>query len=465
MSEKTKGELLAEKLVMDRKHGSYVLTDEDVEKAFAFAEGYKTFMDNSKTERNTVATTIALAEKYGYTEFDRTKTYKTGDKVYVNNRDHAIMLATIGKEPVAKGVHVVAAHVDVPRVDLKQSPLYEDHEMAYFKTHYYGGIRKYQWVAIPLALHGVAIRRDGTKVEFCIGEKDDDPVFYFSDLLPHLAREQSQRTLGQGIKGEELNLIVGSLPFKDDKASEKVKLNILRLLNEQYGIEESDFLRADLEVVPAFKARDVGFDRSMIAAYGHDDRVCGYTSLMAELEVKEPAVTSICILADKEEVGSIGPTGMKGAFFRYFIEDLGAMFGVPAHVICSNSKCLSADVTACFDPTFPQVMESRNSTYLNYGVGLTKFVGSGGKGGSNEATAEYTAWLMRIFDEAGVLWQTGELGRVDEGGGGTVATCISELDIDTSDIGVPVISMHAPYELVSKIDVYSAYRAFSAFIA
>lgn len=341
----------------------------------------------------------------------------------------------------------------------------KDTEMALFKTHYYGGIKKYQWTVIPLALHGVIVKADGSKVTVTIGEDEDDPVFCVNDLLPHLAQDQMKRNLAQGIKGEELNIVIGSRPFKEDGLSEAVKLNIMNILNEKYGIVEDDFLSAELEAVPAFKAKDIGFDRSMIGAYGHDDRVCAYTALMATVKCKNPKYTAVTILTDKEETGSDGNTGLQSAYLKYFIADLAAEFGAEGRTVLSNSECMSADVNAAFDPTFPDVMDKRNCAFINYGVVVTKFTGARGKSGTSDASAEFVGKIRRLLDKNNVIWQTGELGKVDMGGGGTVAAYIANLNVDTIDVGVPVLSMHAPFETVSKIDVYMTYKAFSAFIS
>ncbi|MEG1244709.1 MAG: aminopeptidase, partial [Oscillospiraceae bacterium] len=341
--------------------------------------------------------------------------------------------------------------------------LYEDTELALLKTHYYGGIKKYQWTAIPLSLHGVVVKQDGTKVYINLGEKPGEPKFVITDLLPHLAQEQSKRKLNEGIKGEELNILVGSRPFKSDKGSDLVKLNIMKLINEKYGIVEKDFLCAELELVPAFEACDIGFDRSMIGGYGHDDRVCAYPAAIAAFNAGTPEHTLLSVLSDKEEIGSDGNTGLHSAYLRYFIADLGRMQGVEARDVLSNSQCLSADVNSAFDPTFPDVMEKKNCSYINRGVVVTKYTGSRGKSGTSDASAEFMAWCRDIFDKNDVLWQIGELGKVDMGGGGTVAMYIANLNVDVVDVGVPVLSMHAPFEVVSKLDVYMAYRAFLEF--
>ena len=369
----------------------------------------------------------------------------------------------IGSQSPEKGVNITAAHIDSPRLDLKPCPLYEDSELALFKSHYYGGIRKYQWTAIPLSLHGVVVKKDGECVEVNIGEDKDDPCFVVTDLLPHLAKEQNKRSLNEGIKGEELNVLIGSRPFLDDGESELVKLNILSILYDKYGITEDDFHSAELECVPAFPAKDLGLDRSMIGAYGHDDRVCAYPALTALFDLNKTDKTAIVILADKEETGSDGNTGLNSAFLKYIVDDLCRPFGYSTTVALRNSSCLSADVNGAFDPTFPDVFERRNSAQLNYGAVITKYTGSGGKGGTSDASAEYMGKIRKILDDAGVIWQTGELGKVDAGGGGTVAKYIANLGVDVVDIGVPVLSMHSPFETVAKLDVYMTYKAVLAF--
>ena len=409
-------------------------------------------------------TAIELAENNGFKEFDRNKKYNAGDKVYFNNRGKSLALAVIGSESVESGVNISAAHIDSPRLDLKPNPLYEELELALFKTHYYGGIKKYQWTAIPLSLHGVFVLKDGTVKKVSIGEEEEEPKFVINDLLPHLAQEQSKRTLSEGIKGEELNVLIGSHPFKDEKGSELVKLNILKLLNEKYGITEDDFLSAELEIVPAFKATDIGLDRSMVGAYGQDDRVCAYPALTAVMSVKNPEKTALAILADKEEVGSMGNTGLESDFLRYVIGDLALMQGGDGTVAVRNSKCLSADVNAGIDPTFQDVMERRNASRLNYGVVVTKYTGARGKSGTSDASAEYMASIRKLLDENGIIWQSGELGRVDLGGGGTVAQFIANMGVDVVDLGVPVLSMHAPFETTAKLDIYMCHRAMYEFM-
>ena len=461
--EKTAGEKLMEQLFYKKKHAAEILSDAEIKDAFDFCKDYRDFLDFAKTERRAVVYAEKLAKENGFVKFEEGKKYVKGDKVYKINRGKAVILAVIGEKPLSEGVKIAAAHIDSPRLDLKQVPVYEDAEIAYFKTHYYGGIRKYQWPTVPLALYGTVIRADGTSIDVAIGDGEDDPVFCVSDLLPHLAQNYAKKPLAEAVDAENLNLIVGSLPFRDDKVSEKVKLNLLRILFEKYRVTEADFLSAELEAVPAFGARDIGFDRSLIGSYGHDDRVCAYPALMAAINVKTPAYTTLTVLADKEETGSEGNTGLDSSYLKYFVADLAEPYGINARQVLSNSECLSADVNAAFDPNFPEVYERRNACFINYGVVATKYTGARGKSDTSDASAEFTGKIRNLFDSKNVIWQSGELGKTDVGGGGTVAKYIAGLDVDVIDVGVPVLSMHAPYEIVSKIDVYMAYRAFSVF--
>lgn len=456
-------EELKNELFYKPKHAVNLVTEDEVAKADEFCEGYKKFLDEAKTEREATERVKADAIKLGFQEFVADKEYKAGDKIYFVNRGKSIILAVIGEKSLKEGVKIAAAHIDSPRLDLKPNPLYESDELALFKTHYYGGIKKYQWVAIPLALHGVIIKADGSRVEVKIGEEQGEPKFVISDILPHLGAEQGKRTLSEGIQGEELNVIVGSRPFKSDEGSELVKLNILKLLNEKYGIKEADFLSAELEVVPAFKSDDIGFDRGLIGSYGHDDRVCAYPAAMAAFNVENPQYTAITVLTDKEETGSDGNTGLQSDYLKNFIAYLAKAQGLEVYEVLSKSECLSADVNSAYDPTFNSVFEKNNTSYLNKGVVITKYTGARGKGGTSDASAEYMGKIRRLLDEDGVVWQIGELGKVDAGGGGTVAKYIANMDVDVVDLGVPVLSMHAPYEVVSKLDVYMAYRAFLKF--
>lgn len=461
--EKTKAALLKEALFLDKKNGVSTLEPSQIKAADTFCEPYKVFLDQAKTEREAVQTAISLAEQAGFVQFDPDKRYSAGDRIYTINRNKNILLAVIGTEGCKNGVRLAIAHIDSPRLDLKPNPLYEANDLALFKTHYYGGIKKYQWAAIPLALHGTVVLKNGEAIRVCLGEKAGDPCFCVTDLLPHLAQEQMTKTMAKSFTGEDLNVLVGSRPFKDDKEAELVKLNIMRLLNENYGITEADFLSAELELVPAFSARDVGFDRSMIGGYGHDDRVCAYPALMAALHCKAPKNTVVTVLVDKEETGSDGNTGMQSDFMKYFIFDLAKSEGQEGYRVLSKSRCLSADVNAAFDPTYASVFEANNASYINKGVVITKYTGHGGKYGTSDASAEFMAQIRQMLDKEKILWQTGELGKVDLGGGGTIAKYVANLNVDVVDLGVPVLSMHAPFEVVSKTDVYMAYKAFSVF--
>ena len=434
-----------------------------IKAAYDYAPGYMAYLDAAKTEREAVTVSIAMAEKEGYVPYTFGMPLTAGGKYYYNNRGRNLFLFRVGSEPINNGIRIVASHVDVPRIDVKQCPLYEDGGMAFFKTHYYGGIRKYQWVTIPLALHGVVVKADGTVVNVCIGEDEADPVIYINDLLPHLAKDQSAKPLGSAIPAEGLNLLMGSRPYPGLEGGNAIRLNVLALLNEKYGITEEDFLSADLSAVPAGKARDVGLDRSLIAAYGHDDRVCAYPSLTALFGTDDSTHTAMVILADKEEIGSEGNTGMQSELLTDLISEITSALGGNFSTVKANSKCLSSDVTACFDPNFAEVYERRNSSLINCGVAMSKYTGHGGKSGTNDAPAEFVAWMRKIMAEHGVIWQAGELGKADQGGGGTVAKFIAKHNIETVDLGVPVIAMHAPYEIISKADLYTAHQAFEAF--
>ncbi len=450
-------------LTYERKNVYKEANKSDVDQMTSYAEGYKKFLDNGKTERETVAETIAIVKKAGYREYKLGEKISPGDKLYYNNRGKSLFLIKGGKADLEKnGIRILVAHVDSPRLDLKQVPLFEKSEIGYLKTHYYGGIKKYQWLTVPLALHGVIVKTDGTKVEICIGEKESDPIFYVTDLLPHLSQEQNEKKVATAFNPEKLNVMVGTVPLQDED-KDAVKKNILSILSKEYGICEEDFLSAEIEAVPALKARDVGFDRSLVASYGHDDRVCAYPEITATLET-ETEQTVMTILADKEEIGSEGNTGMQCRIIDDLIGCIANSYSVSAAVVRAASKCLSADVTAAFDPSYADVFEEKNVAYLGKGVAMNKFTGSRGKSGSNDASAEYIGYLRGIFKKDNVIWQTGELGRVDLGGGGTVAKYLANLNIDTVDLGVPVLSMHAPYELVSKADLYQAHKAFSAFV-
>ena len=448
--EKTAGRLLEEQLTFCFSHIGKEAPGQ-IEEAAAFCEGYKAFLNEGKTERECVEAAVKRLEAAGYTAVDFTKQYQPGDKVYFVNRKKAIIMTTFGQKPLKEGVRINGAHIDSPRLDLKPNPVYEKNDMAYFKTHYYGGIRKYQWGTTPLAMHGVVIKKNGESVKISIGEQDGDPVFCVSDLLPHLAAKQNERKLSEGLKGEELNVIIGSVPFVDDSVKEPVKLMALKLLNEKYGITEADFYRAEIEMVPAQKAVDVGLDRSMIGAYGQ------------EIQAKTPEYTTVTALVDKEEIGSEGNTGMNSDFLKHYLERLAQMQGADVKDLCQHTLCLSSDVNAAYDPTFGDVFEANNSCYINKGCVLTKYTGARGKSASNDASAESMAKVIGIMEENGVYWQAGELGAVDQGGGGTIAKYVAHMDIDVVDLGVPILSMHAPFELSSKLDVYNTYKAFCAF--
>ena len=463
-------EELRESLLMKPKNGLRQLNPQQREEMETYCKGYMAFIDACKTEREATAWAVREAEKRGYRPFVPGMDVKPGDKIYYNNRDKSIALAVIGSESLAKGINICAAHVDSPRMDIKPNPLYEDGEIAYFKTHYYGGIKKYQWPTIPLALHGVVYRKDGSVITITIGEDDNDPVLMVTDLLIHLAGDQMQKTLAKGIEGEQLNVLLGTEPLEGEGA-DLVKLNIMKLLNEKYGLIESDFLSAELTVVPAGRCREVGLDRSLLGAYGHDDRVCAYAELDALFATENPAKTAVCILADKEEIGSVGISGMQSQFFEHFVGGLCDAQGVKLADCFANSFCLSADVSNAFDPNFPEVSDKRNNSevsdkrnnsLLNYGVAICKYTGSRGKGGASDASAEAMGHVRTTLNNAGVIWQIATLGKVDQGGGGTVAAYMANRNIVTVDAGVPVLSMHAPIELVSKLDCYETMLACKA---
>ena len=454
-------EELRESLLMKPKNGLRQLNPQQREEMETYCKGYMAFIDACKTEREATAWAVREAEKRGYRPFVPGMDVKPGDKIYYNNRDKSIALAVIGSESLAKGINICAAHVDSPRMDIKPNPLYEDGEIAYFKTHYYGGIKKYQWPTIPLALHGVVYRKDGSVITITIGEDDNDPVLMVTDLLIHLAGDQMQKTLAKGIEGEQLNVLLGTEPLEGEGA-DLVKLNIMKLLNEKYGLIESDFLSAELTVVPAGRCREVGLDRSLLGAYGHDDRVCAYAELDALFATENPAKTAVCILADKEEIGSVGISGMQSQFFEHFVGGLCDAQGVKLADCFANSFCLSADVSNAFDPNFPEVSDKRNNSQLNYGVAICKYTGSRGKGGASDASAEAMGHVRTTLNNAGVIWQIATLGKVDQGGGGTVAAYMANRNIVTVDAGVPVLSMHAPIELVSKLDCYETMLACKA---
>ncbi|MGI5988269.1 MAG: aminopeptidase [Dysosmobacter sp.] len=454
---------LKKKLLSNRKNGYDRLDAAALEHMEPYCRDYMAYLDAGKTERLCAAESVRLAQEKGYRPFIPGMELKPGDKVYVCNRGKAVMLAHIGRAPLDQGVQIAAAHIDSPRLDLKPNPLYEESEVAYLKTHYYGGLRKYQWVTIPLELRGVVALKDGTRAEVNIGADAGDPKLVITDLLPHLGMEQGKKPLSEAVPGESLNLVVGSRPMGDEEDTNRVKLAVMQLLYEKYGFTEDDFTSAELEAVPAANACDIGLDRSMIGAYGHDDRVCGYAALRALLDLDEtPARTAVCMLADKEEIGSDGVTGMQSAAFDTFMEDLCASQGATLRRCYENSFCLSADVTAAYDPDYGEVYEKRNAAYVNYGVGLCKYTGARGKSGASDADAETVAYVRGLLDSCGVVWQIAELGKVDAGGGGTVAAYMANRNITTLDAGVPVLSMHAPFETVAKLDCYETYRAMKA---
>ena len=431
----------------------------DKEIVFKFSEGYKSFLNTAKTEREAVKEAVRLAQSCGFKELSEYSSLKEGDKVYAVNKEKGILLSVIGEKKISEGINIVGAHIDAPRLDLKPNPLYEDGEFAYFKTHYYGGIKKYQWTAIPLAIHGVVVKTSGETVEVKLGDENDDVTFVITDLLPHLAREQMKKTAAEIIEGENLNLLIGSIPSDSEDETEKVKANILSLLNEKYSIVEEDFLSAELEIVPSQNAKDIGFDRGLIGAYGHDDRVCAYPSLMAILTTDACEKTAVCLLTDKEEVGSMGNTGARSDFLKLMLMEMLDKTGEGATELnllrsLDKSFCLSADVNAAFDPNFPAPYEKRNPSKAGYGIAISKYTGAGGKSGSSDASAELMAKVRALFNENKILWHVAELGKVDAGGGGTIAQYVANLGVEPVDCGVPVLSMHAPFEVVSKLDAF-----------
>ena len=459
MSEEMKE--LREKLLSANKNGYDRISGSDLTAMEAYCIAYKTYLDRGKTERECAANTVALAEGHGFVPYRRGMALKAGSKVYVLNRGKSVMLAVIGKESLAGGARIIAAHIDAPRLDLKPNPLYEEGEMAYGKTHYYGGIRKYQWVTIPLQMRGVVALKNGETLRVVLGE-GDEPQYVINDLLPHLGAEQGKKPLNEAIPGETLNVLLGSRPLGDEEDKERFKMQVMKRLHEKYGITEEDLISAELEVVPAVQATDIGLDASLIGAYGHDDRVCAFAALQALLDSEAPARTAVCVLADKEEIGSMGVTGMQSAAFDTFMHDLCEGQGVALRECFENSFCLSSDVTAAFDPNFADVFDKRNVARINHGIGLCKYTGARGKSGSSDADAETVAFLRRVFDEADVIWQMSELGKVDAGGGGTVAQYMANRNIATLDAGVPVLSMHAPFETVAKLDCFMTYKGCKA---
>ena len=447
---------------MEKKHLFKTNGAQYKNSAYDFCEEYKGFLTFGKTERLCVDYCVEYAEKAGFSDINSKNEFKPGDKVYYVNKNRSVIFAVIGKEGLDKGINLVASHIDSPRIDLKPAPMYEDGGFSYFRTHYYGGIKKYQWVAMPLSLYGVIIKKDGTKIKLSIGDNENDPVFTITDLLPHLAAKQMGQKMSEGIQGEKLMLLISSNP-KTDTEKDEIKENLLALLKEKYNIEEEDFYSAEIEIVPTGKAKDVGFDRSMVGGYGQDDRVCAYTGYKAILAVDAPQKTAVLLMADKEEIGSMGNSGMQSRFLEYFLEEIGGT-NTRVNKIMANSKCLSADVSAAFDPQYPDVYEKQNTAIFGSGIGLLRYTGSRGKSGSSEASAEFTAEIRKLFDDNNIAFQFAELGKVDEGGGGTVAQYIANLGADVLDAGVALLSMHAPFEIASKADIYETYRAYNAFL-
>ncbi|MCT4661787.1 MAG: aminopeptidase [Tissierellales bacterium] len=468
---KSEAKKLQEKLTHKWKNVWEEVDEKGKKEIFEVSERYKTFLDVGKTERETAREIVKQAIADGYVSLDeviKKGSVKTGDKIYATNKDKGVAMFIIGKEPITSGMKIVGSHIDVPRLDLKPSPLYEDTDLAFLKTHYYGGVKKYHWVAIPLALHGVVVTKDGERKDIVIGEDENDPVFMINDLLIHLSKDQLAKKMAEGITGEGLNMLVGSIPYADNEISEKVKLNVLSILNEKYGIVEEDFVTAEFEVVPAGKARDIGFDRSLVGAHGHDDRVCAYATLEAMLDMKGSEKTAVGLYVDKEEVGSQGNTGMQSRFFEYAVSEILALQEDYSELklkrAMANSKVLSADVGAALNPNFPEVMEKRNAANLGKGVVLVKYTGARGKSGCNDANAEFISEVRHLFNDQGIVWQTGELGKIDQGGGGTIAYILANYGMEVVDCGVAVMGMHAPYEVVSKADVYMTKKAYKAFM-
>lgn len=454
-------------LFMKKENGWKTIDTRKKEAIFNFSKDYMKFLNKAKTEREFIAEATKMAKDNGYKDIAEFKELKPGDKIYFVNREKSMYLAIIGTENIEKGLHIIGSHVDSPRLDLKPNPLYEDSELAYFKTHYYGGIKKYQWTTIPLSIHGVIVKPNGEKVIVNIGEDEEDPIFTITDLLPHLAQEQMEKKLKNGIDGEDLNLLIGSIPYDDEECKEKVKLNVLNILNQKYGIVEADLQSAELEIIPAFKARSLGFDSGLVAAYGQDDKVCAYTSLAAMMTLENIKNTAVCILSDKEEIGSMGNTGMESHMFDYFISEMLNKLGVNRpnlldKVFCF-SKMLSSDVDAGFDPIYASVSDKLNAGFVGKGISLNKYTGARGKSGASDANAEYVAWVRNVLEKNDIRYQIAELGKVDIGGGGTIAYILANKGTDVIDCGVPVLSMHAPYEVTSKFDIYSAFETYKAF--
>lgn len=461
------GKALKEKLFNLKKSGWEKLSNEELSEIFKFADEYMYYLNSSKTEKEIVQNSKEILLKNGFVDVEEKENLQPGDKVFYVNHGRSLYVAVIGEEPLTNGMRVIAAHGDSPRIDLKQNPFYEDGELAMLKTHYYGGIKKYQWTNIPLAMHGTVVKPNGEKVEISIGEREEDPVFTISDLLPHLAGEQMERKLKDGVQGEELNILMGSIPYEDDTVSERVKLNVLNLLNEKYGVTEVDFVSSEIEFVPAFKAKSLGLDYSMVGAYGQDDKVCCYTALRGILNVEHPRKTAVCILTDKEEVGFNGVTGMCTMIFETFIHELldkkGENSPSALQKVFSKSKAISADVDAGYDPNYPSAFEKNNTSFMGKGLTVVKYTGARGKSGASEAPCELVAELRKIYENAGVRYQACELGKVDKGGGGTIALTLANRGMEVVDSGVPVVGMHSPYEITSKYDVYAAYKGYEAF--
>lgn len=459
---------LFNELSCERKNVYEALNEGKKQEMLALCDEYREFLDEGKTERECVAKAVEMAKQHGFEDISSKASLKTGDKVYKVNRNKNVFLAVIGSEDIKRGINLVGAHIDSPRLDLKPNPLYESNDMALLKTHYYGGIKKYQWTAIPLAIHGVIFTKEGKQITLNIGEKDSDPVFCITDLLPHLAKDQMSKKMTEGIEGEKLNVLIGGMPIKTDDVKEKVKFSVLKLLNEHYGITERDFLTAEIEIVPAFKARNVGLDESFVGAYGQDDRVCAFTTIKSIFDIDTPKRTAAAILVDKEEIGSTGNTGMLSAFFGMTVAEIiekitGKCSVTDYNAVIENSACMSSDVSAAVDPNYEGVFEKNNSTYAGYGMALMKYTGARGKSSSSDASSEFVYEICKIMDDNNVIWQTGELGKVDQGGGGTIAQYVANLNMDVIDCGVPVLSMHSPFEVTAKSDIYMAYKSYAAF--
>lgn len=472
MGDKTEGKKLQDLLTHKWRNSWEHFNESEVKDVFETGEEYKYFLDICKTERESAEEIVKRAREKGYISIEELiknqKQIEPGMKIYAENKNKAVALFVIGKEKLENGMNIVGSHIDAPRIDLKQFPLYEDSELALLKTHYYGGIKKYQWVALPLALHGVLIKKNGEKVKVVIGEEEDDPVFFITDLLPHLAKDQMSKKMDEGITGEGLNVLFGSIPYNEKELSDRVKLNVLNILYEKYGMVEEDFTSAEFEIVPAGKAKDVGIDRSMVGGYGQDDRACAFTALKAILNVENPNRTAVALFVDKEEIGSVGNTGMESMFFENMVSELIALSNTSYSDLIvkralANSKVLSADTLAGFDPNYPEVLDKKNSPFIGKGITLVKYTGVRGKGGSNDANSEYLGEVRKLFNDNNIIWQMGELGKVDQGGGGTIAYILARYGMEVVDCGVPLLSVHAPYEIASKADIYMTYKGYKVF--